>query len=143
MADAGTNLDDLHMSGRLILSVSAGILFLCGGAALFAADEVGRMIDPAPSPALPLVVQLAATGLLGFSILNWMSRGSRIGGIYSRPIGIANLFLFTTAALTFGKAVAAEKLPASAAGLCIIFSALAFSFAWLLFVHDPLSGDPA
>lgn len=131
------------MSGRLILTLSAGVLFVCGGAGLFAADEVGRILAPAPSPTIPVVVQLAASGLLGFSMLNWMSRGSRIGGIYPRPIGLANLLLFTTTALTLGKAVAAETLLASAAGLGVIFSTLAVSFAWLLFGHDPLSGNPA
>lgn len=71
------------MSGRLILTLSAGVLFLCGGAGLFAADEVGRILAPAPSPTIPVVVQLAASGLLGFSMLNWMSRAADRGHLSS------------------------------------------------------------
>jgi hypothetical protein len=125
--------------GRSILTLSAIVLFIAGGAALFAADEATRLLDPAPSRAMPLMVQLAGSGLLGFAALDWMSRGNRIGGIYARPIGIGNLLLFLTAALSLGKPAIFGGLPPAVAVIAAVFALLAVSFAWLVFVHDPLA----
>ena len=69
-----------------------------------------------------------------------MSRRNRIGGIYARPIGMGNLVLFTTAALTIGKALFAGHLPPAFIPAGVVFGVLAASFAWLVFVHDPVPG---
>jgi hypothetical protein len=130
------------MSGRLILSFSAIFLFIAGGATLFAPGELARAFDPTGSRALPVTVQLIGSGFLGFALMNWMSRRNRIGGIYARPLGMGNLLLFATAALTVGKAAAARNLPAAGMGVCMVLAMLAVSFAWLVFVHDPISDEP-
>ena len=127
------------MHGRMILSSSAAILFLLGAAAQFAAEEVAHLLDPAASRSLPLAVQLAGSGMLGFGALNWMSRGVRIGGIYGRPLGIGNLLLSVTAALTLGRAAWVGGLPIALSGLAIVFAALALAFAWLVFANDPFA----
>jgi hypothetical protein len=127
------------MHGRLILTLSALILFAVGAAALFAADELARLFDAGSSKGLALAIQLAGCGLLGFAALNWMSRGIRIGGIYARPIGIGNLLLFTTTSLTVGKAALAGTLPIVVTAVGVILALLAIAFAWLVFVHDPLA----
>ena len=126
------------MHGRLIILVSALILFAVGGAALFAGDELARLFDAGDSNGLTLAIQLTGSGLLGFAVLDWMSRGNRIGGIYGRPLGIGNLLLFTTASLTVGKAALAGSLPGIVTAVGVIFAVLAIGFAWLVFVHDPL-----
>lgn len=125
------------MPGRLILTFSAIVLFIAGGATLFAPDELARALAPGQSRALVAVVQLLGSGFLGFALINWMSRKNRIGGIYARPLGMGNLMLFATLALTLGKAVTAERLPAAAIAICVVPAALAASFAWLVFAHDP------
>ena len=131
------------MPGRLILTISAIVLFVAGGAALFAPDELARSIDAAASRGLAVVIQLLGSGFLGFALINWMSRGNRIGGIYARPLGMGNLLLFSTAALTLGRASATAKLPAGGIELCALLAVLAASFGWLVFAHDPLSQEPA
>ena len=130
------------MPGRLILSFSAIVLFIAGGATLFAPDELARAIDPAASRSLSVIVQLLGSGFLGFALINWMSRRNRIGGIYARPLGMGNLLLFATAALTLGKATAAWNHSAVGIGLCVILAILAASFAWLVFAYDPVSEVP-
>jgi hypothetical protein len=130
------------MPGRLVLSLSAIVLSITGGVALFAPDELAQAIEPAASRDLPVIIQLVASGLLGFALVNWMSRRNRIGGIYARPLGLGNLLLFGTAALTLGKAAAKEILPIAGIGVCAVFAVLAASFAWLVFFHDPLAEAP-
>jgi hypothetical protein len=131
------------MPGRIILTLSALALFVSGLAALFAPDELARLLDPVASSSLPVAIQLTGGSLLGFALLNWMSRRNRIGGIYARPIGMGNLMLFTTAALTIGKALFAGHLPPALIPAGVVFGVLAASFAWLVFVHDPISGAAA
>lgn len=132
----------MGMPGRLILTSSAIVLFVVGGASLFAPDELARALDPSASRALAVIIQLVGSGFLGFALINWMSRRNRIGGIYARPLGMGNLMLFATAALTLGRATAAEKFPASGIGVCAVLTGLAASFAWLVFAYDPVSQVP-
>lgn len=42
---------------------------------------------------------------LEFGILNWMAKGTLIGGIYNRPIAIGNLTHFVVGAIALVKAV--------------------------------------
>lgn len=126
------------MSARSILTVSALVLALGGTTTLFAPNELARALDPAASPALAAAIQIAGSGLLGFAMLNWMSRRNRIGGIYGRPLALGNLLLFAAAALSLGKAVSNGSLPTSGYGLCAVLAGLAGAFAWLIFAHDPL-----
>jgi hypothetical protein len=130
------------MQGRIILTLSGFVLFIGGGAALFAPQELARLVDPAASDGMPLAIQLVGCALLGFASLNWMSRRNRIGGIYARPIGIGNLVLFATGALAIGKHAAAREPSIGLVALCGVFAALAASFAWLVFAHDPLTEQP-
>ena len=123
--------------------VSALILFAVGGAALFAAAELAHFFGAGGSNSLALAIQLTGCGLLGFAALNWMSRGTRIGGIYARPIGIGNLLLFMTTSLTIGRAAFAGTFPVIVSVVGVIFAVLAIVFAWLVFLHDPLADGGA
>lgn len=42
---------------------------------------------------------------LGFGLLNWMAKGSIIGGIYNKPLVIGNLMHFGVGAITLLKIV--------------------------------------
>lgn len=125
-------------AGRMILTISALVLAAAGGIALFAPDEMARAVEAMVSPSLSLAIQLIGSGLLGIAVLDWMSRGNRIGGIYARPVGIANLLMFMTAAFSIGKAANVGALPAWGWAGCVITGAFALAYAWLVFAHDPL-----
>lgn len=133
------NCEVTGMRSRVILSLSAAVLAVLGAATLFAPYELAKAVDAGASPSSAAMIQVAGSGLLAFAILNWMSRGNRIGGIYSRPLAVGNLLLFTSASLSIGKAVAASSLPVISLLVCAVLGGLAASFAWLTFVHDPLA----
>lgn len=124
---------------RASLTIASGVLFFAGGAALFAPAEIARLAELSPTQTIVLIVQLGASGLLGFALLNWMSRGQRLGGIYGRPLGMANLFLFTTTALTVARSILDNVLPASVVVLFAALAVLSAAFAWLVFLSDPLT----
>jgi hypothetical protein len=129
------------MQPRFILTVSAILLFMMGAGALFAADELAKLVSTRPTPSAELVIQLAAAGLLSLAANNWMSRGSRFGGIYGRPLGLANLTLHFIAALSIGRAVTSGDAPAWVIAPAVVFAVLFAAFAWVVFLRDPLAGD--
>lgn len=73
------------------MTISAAALFLLGGAGLFAAPEAAAWLGAPGAGRASTVVQIAAGAMLGLAIMNWLSRNSRIGGIYARPLCLANL----------------------------------------------------
>lgn len=129
------------MQPRRLLTLSALILFILGASALFAADELAKLLASPPTPLAEGVVQLAAAGLLAVAINNWMSRGTRIGGIYARPLGMANLTLHLIAGISLGRAAASEGAPPWLMAPAVLFAILAAAFAWLVFLRDPLAGE--
>jgi hypothetical protein len=91
------------MKPRALMAASAIFLAVIGVAALFAPDEILRAASISSSPLLPPLVQLSAALLLGFAITNWMVKGSRVGGIYNRPIAVGNLLHFAVGAITLDR----------------------------------------
>jgi len=91
------------MKTRALMAASAVFLGITGVAALFAPDEILRAASIPSSPFLPSLVQLCAALLLGFAMTNWMAQGSRVGGIYNRPIAVGNLLHFAVAAITLDR----------------------------------------
>lgn len=125
------------MIGRSILVASAVFLFAAGAAGLFGADYVAAKIVRG-SLASETFVQIGSASLLGFSLLNWMSRGNVIGGIYLRPLTLANLMLFGVSALSLSRSVFAGDLPLFAILPAVLSGLLATAFGWLAFAFQPL-----
>lgn len=81
---------------RSILMASALFFATLGGAMLFAPVEVADAFGWTAGEA---VGSLAAGGLLALAILDFTARGAIHGGIYGRPIVLANLIFVLTAGL--------------------------------------------
>ncbi|WP_432412466.1 hypothetical protein [Rasiella sp. SM2506] len=52
-----------------------------------------------------LFLKLLSALYLGFGILNWMAKGTLLGGIYNKPIAIGNLMHFGVGAIALIKIV--------------------------------------
>ena len=52
-----------------------------------------------------LFLNIMSALYLGFGILNWMAKGTLIGGIYNKPIAIGNLMHFGVGAIALVKVV--------------------------------------
>ncbi|HEV7428741.1 MAG TPA: hypothetical protein VGQ46_20485 [Thermoanaerobaculia bacterium] len=85
------------------MAASAISLAITGIAALFAPEEILHAANVPSSPLLPPLVQLCAALLLGFAMTNWMIKGSRVGGIYNRPLAMGNLVHFAIGAITLDR----------------------------------------
>jgi len=118
---------------KLVLGASAIFMGSCGIVALFLPHEMLGTIGIAPVGILPVLVQLLAALLFAFAMVNWMARGSLIGGIYNRPVAMGNLTHFGIGALTLTKAVISGDRATPVVMLACLYAIFAVAFAILLF----------
>lgn len=124
---------------RLLMTASAVFLVLLGVPCMFAPDVVLTRLAGGTSMAAETLAQLTGALYVGFAALNWMSRGSLMGGIYGRPVGIGNLLHFVAGAFTLIKAAPAMSEPAAAWAVAIVYAVFAAGFARVIF-RNPLPG---
>lgn len=91
--------DDFPLNTRFLMGASAVFMALVGiGAAVFPEQILAYFGQPAEGFAVALMKVVAGL-YLGLAVLNWMARGNLIGGIYSRPVAMANFAHFLAVAL--------------------------------------------
>jgi hypothetical protein len=120
------------MNTRLLMTASAAFLAVCGLAALFLPQELLAHAGGAPEKTLVVLVQLLASLLLSFALMNWMQRTSVIGGIYNRSLALGNLMHFTVGALSLVRA-AAHHHPLEVIVAAAVYGLFAVAFASLVF----------
>ena len=101
------------MISSLISRVSAALLALAGLALLFASDVLLPAIVPGLPAATAWLGQLLAAAWLGVATLNWLQRAALLGGIYGRPIVLANLALYFVSALSLLRALMSAGTPSA------------------------------
>ena len=123
------------MTSRILATTSALVLAAAGLLLLFTADEVLPRYVSGLQAEAAWIGQVLGAAWLGMAALNWLSRGSVLGGIYGRPIVMANavMYFITTTVLLrapFAGALVAAVVPG-------IFAVL---YGSLLF-RGPFSAD--
>lgn len=127
------------MIAPILSRVSAGVLVLCGVALLFASDVLLPALIPAFPPAAAWLGQLLGAAWLGLAAINWLQRRAVLGGIYGRPIVLANLTVFVVSALSLIRALPGK--PPALWVAAAVASLLAAGYAVLLFA-GPFEGAP-
>jgi hypothetical protein len=93
--------------------VSALVLLLGGTVLLFAPDTVLPALVPGFPRGAAWLGQLLGAAWLGVAALNWLQRSAVLGGIYGRPIVLANVALYFISALSLLRALLGRTAPAS------------------------------
>ena len=120
------------MNTKIIMTSSALFLGMMGILLSFLPDEIGKFLNVESSPVTNLFLKLMSALYLGFALLNWMSKGTLIGGIYNRPIAIGNFMHFVVGAITLIKVVSSMKIHAAIfISLTVIYSIFAILFAFV------------
>jgi hypothetical protein len=124
------------MSERMnpLLLPSAVLYFAAALPLLFAPEELLRYASAAPSNLDTALLQVIGSALFGFAMLNWMNRFGVIGGIYGRPVVIANFTHAATAALLLGHIAIRGPLSAPLMTVLAVYGILALAFGSKLFV---------
>lgn len=130
-------------TSKIVLGSSALLLAFSGLALTFFPDEIVISLDLPEGTSVMLLIQVIGAMYFGFAMLNWMSRRSRIGGIYNRPIAIANMTHFMMVGIALTKLMLAKAaLPQAFWVITFIYVVYALIFGWLLF-RTPKLGQAA
>lgn len=124
---------------RILLLSSAVFLGLLGFVGTFIPAEVLAWSDIEPAKSTTVILQIMGGLYLGFAVLNWMSRHGPMGGIYGKPVAMANLVHFMIVGLMLVKEVIQGGLGNAFIVLSILYAVFALGFASTMF-FDPLSG---
>jgi hypothetical protein len=123
------------MHPRLLLSSSAAILAALGVGITFLPQELLIHVGARSTGASVLLIQILGASLLGFAALNWMSRGAHTGGIYGRPVTMANFFHFAIGAAALLKGAIAHHFAVDVTVMAAIYAVFAIWFGLVLFTH--------
>ena len=129
------------MNTKLIMSLSALAVGGSGIVLSFAPELLLDGIDIPVTGSATLLVQVMGGLYLGFGMLNWMAKAGLIGGIYNRPLVIANFTHFLVVALALIKVLTSQQdmpLVVWVAGL--LYGVFALLFGIIMFRH-PLKAE--
>ena len=127
----------LNTYSKVLMTISALFLGIIGICLSFLPKEIINYLNINSNVITILLFQLLGALYLGFGILNWMLKGSRIGGIYNRPVLMGNLMHFLVGAIALIKIVTSiQAYSEIIIFLMIVYSTLSISFA-ILFKSNP------
>lgn len=116
------------------MTASAVVLGVMGILLTFMAIEVAGYLMDNVSKTGQVLMQVLGALFFAFAMLNWMAKGSYIGGIYNRPIAIANFTHFLVGGLALLKAIINDtSLSMIVWVLAAIYLVFALLFARIVF----------
>lgn len=123
------------MNTKILMIASSVFLGIAGLVALFAPEELLKMLSLPLTNPLSVIVQLMGALYASFALMNWTVKDNIVGGVYLRPISLANFAHFTIGALTLIKYQMSNTVPAILSGVLIVYVVFAVIFTWLVFFH--------
>ena len=93
------------MNTKIVMTSSALFYAIIGIILSFLPNEIADYLNVEYNIVTILFLDIMSALYLGFGILNWMAKGTLIGGIYNRPIAIGNLMHFGVGAIALVKVV--------------------------------------
>ena len=127
----------LNTYSKILMTISALYLGIIGMCLSFLPEEIINYLNINSNVFTSLFFQLLGALYLGFGILNWSLKESRIGGIYNRPVLMGNFIHFLVGAIALIKIVTNIQVHSEIIiFLMIVYSTLSISFA-ILFKSNP------
>jgi hypothetical protein len=123
------------MPSTIVSRASAAVLLVAGVALLFAADVILPRLVPGFPPGAAWLGQLLGGAWIGVAALNWLGRSAVLGGIYGRPVVVANLTLHFVSALVLLRAATRAAAPGALLLAALPAASLALAYGWLLRRH--------
>ncbi|WP_438426432.1 hypothetical protein [Aquimarina macrocephali] len=91
------------MNTKVVMTISALFMAVIGALLSFLPNEISNFLNIEPNNITILFLKILSALYFGFGLLNWMAKGTLIGGIYNRPIAIGNLMHFGVGAIALVK----------------------------------------
>ncbi|WP_422361011.1 hypothetical protein [Reichenbachiella sp.] len=119
------------MNAKTLMILSVIYLATQGLFLTFLPQEVNAYFDINPEGMTVLISQTLGAALLAFSMLNWMTRNNILGGIYGKPLMMANFLFFFTSGMSYLKGANSELIWAMA-GVSLV---IGLTFGYVAFTH--------
>ena len=121
------------MNTKLVMTTSSLTLALAGIFALFTPDVLLGMFGAPISDPSSTLIQLMGALYFSMAMMNWTAKGSAIGGIYVRPVSLANFAHFFIGTLILAKVVLSNGFNVPIVLLLAVYAIFAVLFYWLVF----------
>ena len=129
------------MNPKILMTVSSIMLGLIGIAALFIPELFLNLFNAQPTNGLSVLIQLMGGLYFSLAMLNWAAKDSAIGGVYARPVSLANFVHFMIGTFTLGKYQIAGNTNVFILIMLIMYAIFSILFWWLIFKYDALKKD--
>ena len=121
------------MNTKLLLTTSSLALGLAGIVTLFAPETLLAVLGaPAANP-LSVFIQLMGALYFSMAMMNWTAKDSAIGGIYARPVSLANFAHFFIGALLLIRYQLFNEFNLLIVLVLVVYVVFASLFYWLVF----------
>jgi len=121
------------MNTKILMTSNSLILALTGVFTLFAPDILLSMLSVSVTAQSSVLVQLLGALYFSFALMNWTAKDSAIGGIYARPVSLANFSHFFIGTLLLAKYLASNEFNFPMVLVTILYGIFAVIFYWLVF----------
>lgn len=121
------------MNTKLLMTTSSLILGLAGTFTLFMPDVLLALFSTPKADPLSALIQLMGALYFSMAMLNWTAKDSAIGGIYARPVSIANFAHFFIGTLLLARVVLSGTFNLPIVLLLALYTIFAVLFYWLVF----------
>jgi hypothetical protein len=121
------------MNTKTLMTSSSLFLALAGVFTLFAPDVLLSALGVAVTAQLSVLVQLLGALYFSFALMNWTAKDSAIGGIYARPVSLANFGHFFSGTLLLAKYLLSNEFNLPILLVTILYAIFAAVFYWLVF----------
>ena len=121
------------MNTKLLMTISSLLLALAGIFALFAPDVLLTLCGAPTADPLSTLIQLMGALYFSMAMMNWTAKDSAIGGIYARPVSIANFSQFLIGTVLLAKVVLSSGFNLAITLLLVVYAIFAILFYWLVF----------
>jgi hypothetical protein len=125
------------------MTASALVMGALGLSATFLPQEIAAYLGVSAEGALPLLIQVLGALYFAFAMLNWSAKDSLIGGIYNRPVGIANLVHFVVGALALAKGAFASPADMAVLAMAAVYVLFASAFGMIFFTSPVRESRPS
>lgn len=119
---------------KIVLTLTAILFGVMGIGLSFLPEETTVFFEGQATPTFVLSLQLLGSFYLGMGMFNWMSRHSIVGGIYNKPLVIANVLHFGVSAVALLKTIGlyTGSTYTVLLGLTVLYSLFALYYVLLL-----------
>jgi uncharacterized membrane protein YdcZ (DUF606 family) len=121
------------MNTKTLMTFSSLTLAVAGIFTLFAPDVLLSALGVAVTVQLAVLVQLLGALYFSFALMNWTAKDSAIGGIYARPVSLANFSHFLVGTLLLVKYLFSNEFDLPILLVSILYASFAAVFYWLVF----------